>query len=421
MEKFIITGRQTSLSGTIKISGSKNAALPILAATILTAKPVTIGNVPQLKDVATILALLNRLGAKIEIGQDHTQVLVDASSIHNTQAPYELVKTMRASIVVLGPLLARFGKAEVSLPGGCAIGSRPVDIHLEGMRALGADIQIKNGFIHAQVAGRLQGAELNLEKVTVTGTENLMMAATLAKGRTIINNAACEPEVVDLADFLNTIGAKIQGVGTPTLIIDGVESLEGGSHYVMPDRIESGTYLVAAAMTRGNVRLESVRPETLTATLDKLREAGGKIEIGSDWIHLDMQGQRPSAVDINTAPYPDFATDMQAQFMAMNTVAKGHSTVTENVFENRFMHVSELQRMGARIHVQGKSAICEGLEYLTGAPVMATDLRASAGLVLAGLMAIGETIVDRIYHIDRGYEKIEEKLRGLGAQIERIK
>ncbi len=421
MEKFIITGRRTSLSGTIKISGSKNAALPILAATLLTAKPVTIGNVPQLKDVTTILALLNRLGAKTEVSQDHKQVLIDASSIHNTQAPYELVKTMRASIVVLGPLLARFGKAEVSLPGGCAIGSRPVDIHLEGMRALGADIQIKNGFIYAQATGRLQGAELNLEKVTVTGTENLMMAAVLAKGRTIINNAACEPEVVDLADFLNTIGAKIQGVGTSTLIIDGVETLEGGSHYVMPDRIESGTYLVAAAMTRGNIRLESVRPGTLTATLDKLREAGAKIEIGSNWIHLDMQGQRPNAVDINTAPYPDFATDMQAQFMAMNTVAKGHSTVTENVFENRFMHVNELQRMGARIQVQGKSAICEGLENLMGAPVMATDLRASAGLVLAGLMAMGETVVDRIYHIDRGYEKIEEKLRSMGAEIQRIK
>ncbi len=421
MEKFIITGCQQSLTGVVKVSGSKNAALPILAATLLTAKPVNIGNVPYLKDVSTILDLLKRLGAQVEISKNLQQVMINAQAVNNTQAPYELVKTMRASIVVLGPLLARFGKAEVSLPGGCAIGTRPVDIHLDGMRALGAEIEIKNGFIHAQVAGRLRGTELNLEKVTVTGTENLMMAATLAEGRTIIHNAACEPEVVDLANFLNTIGAKIQGAGTSTLVIDGVESLEGGSHYVMPDRIESGTYLVAAAMTRGKIRLESAHPETLIATLEKLGEAGAKIDSGANWVTLDMQGQQPIAVDIDTAPYPFFATDMQAQFMAMNTVAKGRSTVTENVFENRFMHVNELQRMGARIQVQGKQAICEGLEYLTGAPVMATDLRASAGLVLAGLMATGETIIDRIYHIDRGYDSIEQKLRALGAQIQRVK
>ncbi len=418
MDKFIITGCGEPLAGVVKISGSKNAALPILAATILTAKPVTLTNIPRLRDVTTINSLLNRLGA--EVSMDNSTVRVNANQIINTQAPYELVKTMRASIVVLGPLLARCGRAEVSLPGGCAIGPRPVDIHLEGMRALGAEIEIRNGFIHASVPGRLRGAELTLEKITVTGTENLLMAATLATGRTIIRNAAREPEVTDLANFLVTIGAKIQGIGTDTLVIDGVEELGGGEFSVMPDRIESGTYLIAAAITRGRVRLEKADPHTLTATLDKLVEAGADIQVGADWVELDMKGKRPQAVNINTAPYPDFATDMQAQFMALNALAEGHSVIVENVFENRFMHAHELMRMGADIQIDGKQAICNGHEYLTGAPVMATDLRASAGLVLAALMATGQTVVDRIYHIDRGYERIEEKLRALGADIQRI-
>lgn len=419
MDKFIITGCQKPLSGTVRISGSKNAALPILAATLLTGGPVTIKNVPHLRDVSTINALLSRLGARVTM-DDQGVVTVDASQIISTQAPYELVKTMRASIVVLGPLLARFGRAEVSLPGGCAIGSRPVDIHLEGMRALGAEIEIKNGFIHAAVNGRLRGAELTLEKVTVTGTENLLMAATLATGRTVIQNAAREPEVVDLAHFLITLGAKIQGAGTDTLVIEGVEKLGGGDYSVMPDRIESGTYLIAAAITRGRVRLEKTDPSVLTATLNKLLEAGAHIQVGADWVTLDMEGQRPLAVNISTAPYPDFATDMQAQFMALNTLAQGRSIIVENVFENRFMHANELMRMGADIQIDGNQAICNGQEYLMGAPVMATDLRASAGLVLAALMAKGQTIVDRIYHIDRGYERIEEKLRSMGADIQRV-
>lgn len=419
MDKFIINGCRGPLIGSIKISGSKNAALPILAATLLTAKPVRLSNVPHLRDVTTIMALLGKLGVRLTV-DEKMRVEIDASHIASTQAPYELVKTMRASIVVLGPLLARCGQAEVSLPGGCAIGSRPVDIHLEGMRALGAQIEIKNGFIHATVKGRLHGAELNLEKVTVTGTENLLMAAVLADGQTVINNAAQEPEVTDLANFLNTLGARISGVGTGQLVIDGVKALGGGEYEVMPDRIEAGTYLVAAAITRGKICIENAKPETLTATLDKLSEAGAKIEIGKDWVRLDMEGRRPKAVNINTAPYPDFATDMQAQFMAMNTVADGRSEIVENVFENRFMHAHELQRMGAEIHIDGKHAICEGQDNLNGAPVMATDLRASAGLVLAALMAKGQTIVDRIYHIDRGYERIEEKLRALGADIKRV-
>lgn len=418
MDKFIITGCRKPLSGTVRISGSKNAALPILAATLLTTKPVILHNVPNLRDVATINALLNQLGVQAKMEND--TVKLDASHITSTKAPYELVKTMRASIVVLGPLLARCGQAEVSLPGGCAIGPRPVDIHLEGMRALGADIQIQNGFIHAQVKGRLRGAELNLEKVTVTGTENLLMAATLASGRTIIRNAAREPEVTDLANFLVMLGAKIDGIGSDTLVIDGVESLGGGEYSVMPDRIESGTYLVASAITRGQVRLEKADPTTLTATLDKLLEAGADIKTGKDWVSLDMHDKRPRAVNIYTAPYPDFATDMQAQFMALDALADGQSVIVENVFENRFMHAHELMRMGADIQIDGKQAICNGHEYLTGAPVMATDLRASASLVIAALMAKGQTVVDRIYHIDRGYERIEEKLRALGADIQRV-
>jgi UDP-N-acetylglucosamine 1-carboxyvinyltransferase len=418
MDKFIINGCRQPLAGTVKISGSKNAALPILAASLLSAKPVTIQNVPYLRDVVTINNLLNRLGAKVSM--NNGQVEIDAGNIISTQAPYELVKTMRASIVVLGPLLARCGKAEVSLPGGCAIGPRPVDIHLEGMRALGAEIVIKNGFIHAQVNGRLRGAELTLEKITVTGTENLLMAATLAEGRTVIRNAAREPEVSDLANFLITLGANIEGVGTDTLVIEGVENLTGGSYSVMPDRIESGTYLVAAAITRGQIRLESADPGTLTATLDKLLEAGADIHTGADWVELDMHGKRPLAVNISTAPYPDFATDMQAQFMALDALAEGRSVIVENVFENRFMHANELMRMGADIQIDGNQAFCNGHEYLTGAPVMATDLRASASLVLAALMAKGQTVVDRIYHIDRGYERIEDKLRALGADIQRV-
>lgn len=419
MDKFIIKGCRKPLSGVVTISGSKNAALPILAATLLTAKPVVIGNVPKLRDVATIHSLLSRLGASVSM--EKSEVAISANHIHSTQAPYELVKTMRASILVLGPLLARCGKAEVSLPGGCAIGSRPVDIHLEGMRALGAEIEIKDGFIYAQVNGRLQGAELHLDKITVTGTENLLMAATLAKGRTIIRNAAREPEVSDLANFLVTLGANIQGIGTDTLVIDGVEELGGGHYKVMPDRIESGTFLVAAALTRGQVRLEKADPTTLTSTLDKLLESGAGIQAGPDWIELDMKGRRPLGVNISTAPYPDFPTDMQAQFMAMDVLAEGKSIIVENVFENRFMHAYELMRMGAEIQIKGNEAICKGHEYLAGAPVMATDLRASAGLVLAALMAKGQTIIDRIYHIDRGYERIEEKLRSLGADIERIR
>lgn len=419
MDKFIINGCRGPLSGNIKISGSKNAALPILAATLLTAKPVRLSNVPHLRDVTTIMGLLGKLGVRLTI-DEKMRVEVDASHITSTQAPYELVKTMRASIVVLGPLLARCGQAEVSLPGGCAIGPRPVDIHLEGMRALGANIEIKNGFIHATVKGRLRGAELNLEKVTVTGTENLLMAAVLAEGQTIINNAAREPEVTDLANFLNSLGARISGIDTSTLVIDGVKALGGGDYQVMPDRIEAGTYLVAAAITRGKICIENARPDTMTAVLEKLAEAGAKIESGNDWICIDMQGKRPKAVNITTAPYPDFATDMQAQFMAMNTVAEGRSEIIENIFENRFMHAHELMRMGAEIQIEGKHAICEGQENLTGAPVMATDLRASASLVIAALMAKGQTIVDRIYHIDRGYERIEEKLRLLGADIKRV-
>ncbi len=419
MDKFIINGCRQPLSGTVKISGSKNAALPILAASLLSAKPVSIKNVPCLRDVVTINNLLSRLGAKVSM--NNGQVEIDAGNIISTQAPYELVKTMRASIVVLGPLLARCGKAEVSLPGGCAIGPRPVDIHLEGMRALGAEIVIKNGFIHAQVNGRLRGAELTLEKITVTGTENLLMAATLAEGRTIIRNAAREPEVSDLANFLITLGAHIEGVGTDTLVIEGRENLAGGSYSVMPDRIESGTFLVAAAITRGQVRIENADPSTLTATLDKLLEAGADIHSGADWVELNMHGKRPRAVNISTAPYPDFATDMQAQFMALDALAEGNSVIVENVFENRFMHANELMRMGADIQIDGNQAFCNGHEYLTGAPVMATDLRASASLVLAALMAKGQTVVDRIYHIDRGYERIEDKLTALGADIQRVK
>lgn len=418
MDKLIITGG-TQLNGMIRASGAKNSALPILAASLLIESPVLISNIPHLNDVTTMIELLGRMGAEVTV-DERMNVEVGCQKITELCAPYELVKTMRASILVLGPLLSRFGYAEVSLPGGCAIGSRPVDVHIDGMRAMGAEIEVTNGFIHARVAGRLKGADLELGKITVTGTENLMMAASLAQGQTVIHNAACEPEVIDLANFLNTMGAKINGAGTETITIDGVKSLHGAEYRVLPDRIEAGTYLIAGAMTSGRVCVRDVMPSTLSSVLQKLEQAGATITQGDDYIDLDMKGKRATAVDISTAPYPLFPTDMQAQFMALNAISKGASVIKENVFENRFMHVPELRRMGANIVQRGNQVFCEGKPRLTGAPVMATDLRASAGLVLAGLMAHGVTVVDRIYHIDRGYECIEEKLSQLGAQIRRI-
>jgi UDP-N-acetylglucosamine 1-carboxyvinyltransferase len=417
MDKLQIHGG-IPLEGEVRISGAKNAALPILAGTLLAQGTVSVGNVPHLQDVTTMIELLGRMGVSVTI-DDKMRVEVDASTIQECVAPYELVRTMRASIVVLGPLLARFGKADVSLPGGCAIGARPVNIHVDGLRAMGADIQIENGYIRAR-ADKLHGARLVLETVTVTGTENLLMAASLAEGETIIENAAREPEVVDLAQFLNAMGADIQGAGTDTIRIQGVKQLSGTHYDVLPDRIEAGTYLVAGAITRGRVRVKGVRPEHLDAVLVKLREAGAKISTGENWIELDMQGRRPRAVDIRTAPYPAFPTDMQAQFAALNTVGSGVGAVTETIFENRFMHMLEMRRLGAEIRIEGNTAIIRGVEKLTAAPVMATDLRASASLVLAGLIAEGTTDVLRIYHIDRGYECIEEKLEQLGAQIKRM-
>ncbi len=417
MDKLLITGGRP-LTGEVRISGAKNAALPIMAATLLSPEPVILANVPRLHDVATTHALLERMGVKITHldGRIH----VDAGQVTSHSAPYDLVKTMRASILVLGPLVARFGEADVSLPGGCAIGARPVNLHIEGLRAMGADIGVENGYIRAR-SGRLQGTRLIMEMVSVTGTENLMMAATLAEGETLIENAAREPEVVDLANFLNAMGARVEGAGTDTIRVLGVERLGGAEYRVMPDRIETGTYLVAAAITGGRIRVLDTCPEVLDSVLKKLREAGARIEVGPDWIDLDMGGRRPKAVDIHTAPHPAFPTDMQAQFCALNAVAEGVGVVTETIFENRFMHVQELQRMGADIRVEGNIAVCHGVERLTSAPVMATDLRASAGLVLASLVADGETLVDRIYHIDRGYEHIEDKLTGLGAQIRRVR
>lgn len=417
MDKLLIDGGAT-LSGKISISGAKNAALPILAGTLLATKPVTVRNVPHLKDVTTTIALLQTMGVQITI-DDHLSVEVDASSVTNLEAPYELVKTMRASILVLGPLVARFGRADVSLPGGCAIGARPVNLHVAGLQAMGAEVKVENGFIKAR-AEKLRGAHIVFDVVTVTGTENLLMAAVLADGETVLENAAREPEVIDLANFLIGMGAKIQGAGTGTITIQGVESLAGTEHSVLPDRIETGTYLVGAAMTGGRIRVENTAPDTLEAVLIKLAEAGAEITVGDDWIELDMHGKRPHSVDIRTAPYPAFPTDMQAQFCAMNAVADGVGTVTETIFENRFQHVLELQRMGANIRIEGNTAICTGVDKLTAAPVMATDLRASAGLVLAGLAAEGQTLVDRIYHVDRGYERIEEKLLQLGATIRRV-
>jgi UDP-N-acetylglucosamine 1-carboxyvinyltransferase len=417
MDKLQIRGG-TPLEGEVRISGAKNAALPILAGTLLAAGPVSVGNVPHLQDVTTMIELLGRMGVRVTI-DDKMRVEVDASTISACVAPYELVRTMRASILVLGPLLARFGTADVSLPGGCAIGARPVNIHVDGLRAMGAEIQIEGGYIRAR-ASRLKGARLVLDTVTVTGTENLLMAATLADGETIIENAAREPEVVDLANFLSALGAKIEGAGTDRIVVQGVEKLHGASYDVLPDRIETGTFLVAAAITGGRVRTKGTRPDHLDAVLVKLREAGAQITTGDNWIELDMRGKRPKAVDIRTAPYPAFPTDMQAQFAALNTVADGVGTVVETIFENRFMHMLEMRRLGADIRIEGNTAIIRGVEKLTAAPVMATDLRASASLVLAGLVAEGTTDVLRIYHIDRGYECIEEKLHQLGAHIKRM-
>jgi UDP-N-acetylglucosamine 1-carboxyvinyltransferase len=416
MNKLIINGGVT-LKGDVRISGAKNAVLPILAATLLAEGPATIENVPHLHDVTTTVELLGCMGVMVSI-DEKLSVEVDSSTIENYTAPYHLVKTMRSSILVLGPLLARFGEAEVSLPGGCAIGSRPVDLHIKGLQDMGAEIEVSNGYIHAK-ADRLRGARLVLDIVTVTGTENLMMAAALADGTTIIENAAREPEVVDLANFINAMGGKVSGAGTDTITIEGVEKLHGTRYRVLPDRIETGTYLVAAAITGGSIMVKDTEPKLLYALIDKLREAGAKIEVGDDWISLDMEGKRPKAVSVRTAPYPAFPTDMQAQFAALNSIAEGTATVVETVFENRFMHVQELKRMGADIEIEGNTAIIRGVEALTSAPVMATDLRASASLIIAGLVASGETEVLRIYHIDRGYENIEEKLALLGAKIRR--
>ncbi len=417
MDKLQIRGGRP-LDGEVRISGAKNAALPILAATLLAEGPASVGNVPHLRDVTTMIELLGRMGVSVTI-DEKMRVEVDASSVRECVAPYELVRTMRASIVVLGPLLARFGRADVSLPGGCAIGARPVNIHVSGLEAMGAEIHIENGYIRAR-AKRLKGTRLVLDTVTVTGTENLLMAATLAEGQTIIENAAREPEVVDLAEFLIAMGARIRGAGTDTIVIDGVEKLTGARYDVLPDRIETGTFLVAGAITGGHVKVKGAQPAHLDAVLAKLREAGADITVGDNWIDLDMRGRRPRSVNIRTAPHPGFPTDMQAQFAALNTIAEGVATVTETIFENRFMHMLEMRRLGADIGIEGNTAIIRGVPQLTAAPVMATDLRASASLVLAALVAQGTTDVLRIYHIDRGYERIEEKLEQLGAQIKRM-
>ena len=417
MDKLQIRGG-VPLDGEVRISGAKNATLPILAGALLADGPVTIGNVPHLNDVTTMIELLGRLGASVTV-TERLRIEVDPRTVRATSAPYELVKTMRASVLVLGPLVARHGSADVSLPGGCAIGARPVNIHVAGLQAMGADVHIENGYIKAR-SGRLKGARILLEAVTVTGTENLMMAATLADGRTVLENAAREPEVVDLANFLIAMGARITGAGTDTIAIEGVESLRGAEYDVLPDRIEAGTYLVAGAITGGRVRTRNARAEHLDAVLGKLAEAGAVVTRGESWIEVDMRGRRPRAVDIRTAPHPGFPTDMQAQFAALNTVADGVGTIIETIFENRFMHMLEMRRMGAEIRLEGNTAIIKGVPRLTAAPVMATDLRASASLVLAGLVAEGTTDVERIYHIDRGYECIEEKLQGLGAQIRRV-
>lgn len=417
MDQLQIQGG-VALEGEVRISGAKNAALPILAGALLADEPVTVGNVPHLQDVTTMITLLGRMGVGVTV-DEKLRVEVDASSTKDFVAPYELVKTMRAAILVLGPLVARFGQADVSLPGGCAIGERPVNLHVAGLQKMGAHIHIENGYIRAR-AERLRGARIMFDTVTVTGTENLLMAATLAEGETVLENAAREPEVVDLAQFLCAMGARIKGAGTDTIVIQGVEKLHGAEYHVLPDRIEAGTYLVAGAITAGHVRVKNARADHLEAVIDKLKAAGADVTSGANWIEVDMRGRRPRAVDIRTAPYPAFPTDMQAQFAALNTVATGVGTVIETIFENRFMHMLEMRRLGADIRIEGNTAIIRGVDKLTAAPVMATDLRASASLVLAGLVAEGTTLVDRIYHIDRGYECIEEKLEQLGAQIKRI-
>lgn len=417
MDKFRVQG-PARLSGEVVISGAKNAALPILFAALLAEEPVEIQNVPKLRDIDTTMKLLSQLGAKVE---RNGSVHVDASAVNIFCAPYDLVKTMRASIWALGPLVARFGQGQVSLPGGCAIGARPVDLHIHGLEQLGAKITLEEGYVKAAVNGRLKGAQIVMDKVSVGATVTIMCAATLAEGKTVIENAAREPEIVDTANFLNTLGAKISGAGTDKITIEGVERLGGGVYRVLPDRIETGTFLVAAAVSGGKVMCRNTRPDTLDAVLAKLTEAGAEIETGEDWISLDMHGRRPKAVNIRTAPHPGFPTDMQAQFSLLNMVAEGTGVITETIFENRFMHIPELIRMGGHAEIESNTVICHGVQKLSGAQVMATDLRASASLVLAGFIAEGATIVDRIYHIDRGYECIEEKLRALGGKIERIK
>ena len=419
MDKLIISGGHR-LDGEIRISGAKNAALPILAATLLASAPVTVCNLPHLHDITTMIELFGRMGIQPVI-DEKLSVEIDPRTIQTLVAPYDLVKTMRASILVLGPMVAHFGEAEVALPGGCAIGSRPVDLHIRGLEALGAQITVEDGYIKAKAPeGGLRGGNFFFDIVSVTGTENIMMAATLAKGRTVLENSAREPEIVDLANCLIAMGAKIQGAGTDTIIIDGVEKLGGATYKVMPDRIETGTYLVAAAVTGGRVKLKDTDPTILEAVLSKLQEAGAEITTGEDWIELNMHGKRPKAVSVRTAPYPAFPTDMQAQFIALNALAEGTGTVIETIFENRFMHALEMQRMGAKIQIEGNTAIVTGIPQLKAAPVMATDLRASASLVIAALMAEGDTLIDRIYHIDRGYECIEEKMQLLGAKIRRV-
>ncbi|WP_416306223.1 UDP-N-acetylglucosamine 1-carboxyvinyltransferase [Neptunicella sp. SCSIO 80796] len=418
MEKLCIQGG-TVLRGEVTISGAKNAALPLLIASLLTKQECRFTNVPELRDINTTLALLSQLGASTE-RLDHQTVTIDTGKLQSCVAPYDLVKTMRASILVLGPLLAHYGKAEVSLPGGCAIGARPVNLHLNGLRQMGAEIVVEEGYVKASINGRLQGARIFMDMVSVGATENLMMAAALAQGTTILENAAREPEIVDLANCLNQMGAKVSHAGTDKISIEGVAELNGCDYRVLPDRIETGTFLVAAAATGGKVKCLNAAPETLDAVISKLREAGAQVTCGEDWIELDMQGKRPASVNIKTAPHPGFPTDMQAQFVALNAIASGTGVVTETIFENRFMHVPELQRMGAVIDLETNSAVCRGHSKLNGAQVMATDLRASASLVIAGLVAKGETIVDRIYHLDRGYDHIETKMNGLGANIRRI-
>jgi len=418
MDKLIIEGG-VRLNGEIRISGAKNSALPILAASLLTDEALTVGNLPHLHDITTMIELLGVMGVEAVI-DEKLNVEINGGSIKSYDAPYDLVKTMRASILVLGPMLSHFGEANVSLPGGCAIGSRPVDLHIRGLQAMGADVVVEDGYIKAKTDGRLKGARVFFDTVSVTGTENILMAATLADGETVLENAAREPEVVDLAECLITMGADIKGHGTDTITVQGVKKLHGGYYRVLPDRIETGTYLVAAAATGGRVRVKDTNPDVLEAVLVKLRETGAEVTTGEDWIEVDMKGRRPKAVSVHTAPYPAFPTDMQAQFLAMNAVAEGTATVTETVFENRFMHVHEMIRMGAKASVEGNTAIITGVERLKGAPVMATDLRASASLVIAGLVADGDTTIERIYHIDRGYECIEEKLQLLGAKIRRV-